>query len=191
MPAPDAFYETHRRGLLVMLRRLVRDGATAEDLCQDACRIFDERMRSGGLEDPDKAAAYLHQTARNLAIAELRKRARRRTDNDSEAVDAAVDETLEPYSAAEREQHAVAVRRLLKQMPQARDRQLLIRLFVDEADKDEICAELGLSGEHFNRVLYRAKQRFRALVEQAGIGLLLAAALAIAIGAARPVLLDG
>ena len=35
-------------------------------------------------------------------------------------------------------------------------------------DKDAVCQRLGLSGEHFNRVVHRARERFRELLESRG-----------------------
>jgi RNA polymerase sigma-70 factor (ECF subfamily) len=51
-------------------------------------------------------------------------------------------------------------------MPVERDRELLIRFYVYDQDKQEICRELGLNSLHFNRVLFRAKNRFRKLLEK-------------------------
>ena len=49
-----------------------------------------------------------------------------------------------------------------------RDRDLLLRYYVHEEEKPEICRALGLDSLHFNRVLYRAKQRFREILERSG-----------------------
>jgi RNA polymerase sigma-70 factor, ECF subfamily len=167
-------YQKYRRGLIIMLQRLVGDFATAEDLCQDACRIVAERLQTTPLEDPSRLVAFLHQTARNLGIAERRKRARRRTDVDSELLEQVEDRRFDPSDVAEREQLASAVRQLLEKMQQPRDRLLLMRVFFDDADRGAICAELGLTEAHFRRVLFRAKRRFREILERSGIGALLA-----------------
>ena len=49
-----------------------------------------------------------------------------------------------------------------------RDRDLLIRFYVYDQDKQEICRALGLDSLHFNRVLFRAKARFRKILETTG-----------------------
>jgi RNA polymerase sigma-70 factor, ECF subfamily len=54
------------------------------------------------------------------------------------------------------------VRRLLQEMSE-RDRQILYRFYIAEEDKDRICADLQLSSLHFNRVLHRARERYRDL----------------------------
>ena len=45
-----------------------------------------------------------------------------------------------------------------------RDRQVLVRYYLRDEDKATLCHDLGLSDEHFNRVLHRARERFRALL---------------------------
>jgi RNA polymerase sigma-70 factor (ECF subfamily) len=44
---------------------------------------------------------------------------------------------------------------------------VLFRFYVVEDDKDRICADLGLTSLHFNRVLHRARERYRELYERA------------------------
>ena len=52
---------------------------------------------------------------------------------------------------------------MIEELGNDRDRQLLFRFYVAEEDKDEIAADLGLSSLQFNRVLYRARQRYKEL----------------------------
>ncbi len=62
------------------------------------------------------------------------------------------------------------VRQVIGELKTERDRQLLLRFYLAEDDKEQICSDLGLSSLHFNRVLFRARQRFKVLLEQtAGI----------------------
>jgi hypothetical protein len=58
---------------------------------------------------------------------------------------------------------------MLDEMPAARDREVLVRFYLNDEEKDRICQELHLSHEHFNRVIFRARNRFRALLEQRGL----------------------
>lgn len=58
------------------------------------------------------------------------------------------------------------VRRLIGELPTDRDRQLLLRFYVAEEEKERICSDLGLDSLHFNRVLFRARHRFKELLER-------------------------
>jgi DNA-directed RNA polymerase specialized sigma24 family protein len=58
--------------------------------------------------------------------------------------------------------------RMLDEMPAERDREILVRFYLNDEDKEQICRDLRLSEEHFNRVIFRARNRFRELVEHRG-----------------------
>jgi hypothetical protein len=55
---------------------------------------------------------------------------------------------------------------LLDELPTERDRRLLIRFYIDGVDKQQLCRELGLTPNHFDRVLLRARSRLRTIVER-------------------------
>jgi RNA polymerase sigma-70 factor, ECF subfamily len=44
-----------------------------------------------------------------------------------------------------------------------RDRSLLRAVFLEERDKDEVCAELGVDRDYLRVLLHRAKGTFRAM----------------------------
>ena len=61
------------------------------------------------------------------------------------------------------------MKRVLSEMPSDRDRQILFRFYIAEDEKDSICRDLDLTSLHFNRVLFRARERYRDLyLETAG-----------------------
>ncbi len=54
--------------------------------------------------------------------------------------------------------------------------EIIKRFYLDEEDKAEICRSMGLSPLHFDRVIFRARQRLRSLTGSEGlrqVGLLL------------------
>jgi RNA polymerase sigma-70 factor (ECF subfamily) len=164
--AEEALVVRYRRGLLYLLHRLGAVPEIAEDVQQETFRIVIERLRRGGLDDPAGLAPFLRGTARNLLIAERRKTARRRTWGDSGELAAAVAPAPSQLQTVLLDEEAEIVRKLIGELPTDRDRQLLLRFYVGEEDKDKICADLGLESLHFNRVLFRARQRFKELLER-------------------------
>jgi DNA-directed RNA polymerase specialized sigma24 family protein len=58
------------------------------------------------------------------------------------------------------------VAELLEELPTERDRQLLMRFYLDGIDKQQLCHDLGLSPKHFDRVLMRARSRLRTIIER-------------------------
>ena len=53
------------------------------------------------------------------------------------------------------------VRQILNQLPE-RDRRLLQSVLLEERNKDEVCAEFGITREYLRVLLYRAKQSFKS-----------------------------
>jgi RNA polymerase sigma-70 factor, ECF subfamily len=165
--AEEDLVRRYQRGLAYLLQRRTRDPQLALDLAQDTFRIAIEKLRRGPIEQVDRVAAYLRGTALNLATAHGRKDARRGTTTDSDAVDAAADQTAGPFDNASSEQVQRIVRKLLDELPVPRDREILVQTYLEDQDKSAICEALGVDSAHYNRVLFRAKQRFRELLTSA------------------------
>ena len=159
--AEEELVRRYQRGFVYLLQRRTRDPQLALDLAQDTFRIAIEKLRRGPIEQVDRVGAYLRGTALNLATAHGRKDARRGTTANSDAVDAAADQTAGPFDNVSSEQVQRLVRKLLDELPVQRDREILIRTYLEDQDKSSICEALGVDSAHYNRVLFRAKQRFR------------------------------
>jgi RNA polymerase sigma-70 factor, ECF subfamily len=156
-------------GLRVLLRRRTGgDRGLLQDLVQETLLVVLQRLRGEGIEDPQKLAAFAAQTARNLAIASLRKTERQRTDIDSEATERNAD----PGAGLDRQtagaEVAVAIRILIRELPQSRDRLMLMRFYLDDHDRATICQELNLNEAAFNQALSRARRRFRQILAERG-----------------------
>ena len=78
------------------------------------------------------------------------------------------DESNRDIADIERAQWARVARMILDEMPTARDREVIVRFYLEDESREDICAALALSDEHFNRVIFRARNRFRALLERHG-----------------------
>lgn len=166
--AEEALVKRFQRGVMQILLSETADRELARDLAQETFVIVIQRLRSGPLDDPLRLAAYVAQTARNLLIAENRRFVRRRTRLDPDAVDAAADDTAHQELAREADSAAGVVRKLLAQLKSERDRQVMVRFYLDEEPKASICKDLQLSDLQFNQVLFRARDRLRQLLSTAG-----------------------
>lgn len=157
-------------GLLMMLRRLTRgDVALAQDICQDTLVVLLRRLRTTALDDPERVAAFAAQIARNLAIAAHRKFLRRRTRPSDEHTARVEDPAEGPTRRLERETTASAVAEILAELSTERDRDVLRRFYLEEEDRERICADLGLTESHFNQVVFRARRRMREILERRGV----------------------
>jgi RNA polymerase sigma-70 factor (ECF subfamily) len=156
-------------GLRVLLRRRTGgDQGLMQDLVQETLLVLIQRLRGTGIEDPQKLAAFAAQTARNLAIASLRKAERQKTDVDSDATDRNADPSQYVEDRTADVEAALAVRALLRELPQPRDRLMLKRFYLDDHDKQLICREMDLTEAAFNQALSRARRRFRQILEERG-----------------------
>jgi RNA polymerase sigma-70 factor (ECF subfamily) len=131
-----------------------------------------EKLRRGELREPAKLPGFLAQIARSLAIEHYRKAQRRKTDPDSDAIAEVADVSgggSGPLAELLTREDAGLVRRVIGELGTERDREILLRFYIAEEDKERIQADLGLSSLQFNRVLHRARERYRDLyLERAG-----------------------
>jgi RNA polymerase sigma-70 factor, ECF subfamily len=159
--------ERFGRGVLMIVRRSTGNAAVSDDLYQDTFRIALEKVRQGALRESEKLSAFICSVARNLVIEYFRRTARH------ESLTEIAEADRPPYSAPNQleavlqNERAAIVRQVINELPTDRDRQLLFRFYVVEDEKEKICADLGLSSLHFNRVLHRARERYRELYEKA------------------------
>ena len=159
--------ERYSRGVRFVLLQLTREPAWADDLYQETFRLALEKVRGGELREPDKLSAFISALARNLFLAQVRRSSKHpEVSGELEREDAEPrDRAPGPLTRLLDKEDAALVRRLLAELEPPRDREVLFRFFVAEHSKEVICADLGLSSLHFNRVLHRARQRLKGLIE--------------------------
>jgi RNA polymerase sigma-70 factor (ECF subfamily) len=151
----------YARGVRMIVSRATPDRSIVDDLCQDTFRIALEKIRRGDVRDARRLSGFMCALARNLTVEHFRRSRRGEPVGAPDESDPAPSQ-LELLLAEER---ASIARKVLSELGSDRDRQLLFRFYVAEETKAEICADLGLSSLHFNRVLFRARVRYRALYE--------------------------
>jgi RNA polymerase sigma-70 factor (ECF subfamily) len=154
-------------GLRALILRRVHDPELAADILQDAAVTTLEKLRSGEIAHPENLGGYLYRVALNHLRNHRRKDRSALSSGDALDELPAADKGADWETVGER-QWASAARRMLEEMPVARDRDVLIRFYLDDQEKERICRDLQLSEEHFNRVIFRARNRFRELIENRG-----------------------
>lgn len=159
--AEQALVAKFSRGVMQMILRHAPEHA--DDVHQDTFRAILERLRESGIEEPAQLDRFIVRTARNILLTTQRSAARRPVPTAPETVARFADQTPGPFEHLTRERTAHCVRQLIAELPNARDRAILYSFYIEGTDKEQICAELDLDTLHFNRVLHRARERFRAL----------------------------
>jgi RNA polymerase sigma-70 factor (ECF subfamily) len=159
--AESELVSRYARGVRMIISRGTRDRSIVDDLCQETFRIAIEKIRRGDVRDAKRLSGFMCGLARNITVDHFRRS--RRADSVS-----ATNETDPAPNQLERllaDEGAGIARKVLSELDSHRDREVLFRFYVAEETKARICADLGLSSLHFNRVLFRARGRYRALYE--------------------------
>lgn len=149
---------------LILLRR-TRNAQLANDLCQDTFVIALRRLRGGELRDPQALSAFIHKIAVNLSIEHFRYE-KRFVYAPDEIISLHKPQRDKKVQHIDQGRARKLIEQALGQLGVARDREILQRFFLQDEDKTAICSDLHLRPEHFDKVLFRAKQRMRKLIEQ-------------------------
>lgn len=161
--AEQHMVERYQRGLLFMLNRKAQNQTLAEDIAQETWRIVIEKVRADAIKEPEKLSAFIVQTAKNQLIMHFRNPHHNKMDHDEEAVERIEDSSAQPEKLLEKHNLTLMVRQLVNELKTPRDRELIFRFYIAEESKSHICDDLGLNDLHFNRVLFRARQRFKEI----------------------------
>ena len=156
------------QGITQIAIKLTGNFALSQEICQETLIVILTRLRTQGLDEPEKLPAFVAQTARNLISAERRKQRRRKTDTGQDSIEEVPDISAAQDKDLEREAAAAAIRKVLLEMSSQRDRTLLVRYYLHDEEKEVICKDLGMTESNFNLVLFRARARFLELLEGHG-----------------------
>jgi RNA polymerase sigma-70 factor (ECF subfamily) len=160
--AESELVQQYSRGVSIILNRATGDRSLSEDLSQETFQLTLEKIRRGEVREPEKLSGFICSLARNLATDHYRRSRRSEQVADPEAVELIAETAPSQLDRVLQAEKSKRVRQLLGELSE-RDREILQRFYIEEEDKDQICGDLKLSGLHFNRVLHRARERYREL----------------------------
>jgi RNA polymerase sigma factor (sigma-70 family) len=154
------FVKRYRESVRRILERLSGDHGRAEDLTHDVLIILLRKLRSRSLRDPTKLSSYVFQTARFVYLGWLRK-----SDSHLEyrhQIDDFGDQAQGMEEVLLRIEASDLLCQSIRQLPVERDQEILLRYYLVEQTKSEICEVLLLSSAQYNRVLSRARIRLKS-----------------------------
>jgi len=142
------------------LRSRLRSPQAIEDVRQETfARVLKAVRSPNGLRQPDRLGAFVN-TVCNHVLMEHYRGASRSDSLDEEGQPELPAKGASALDEVVSKQTAVKVREVLLEMPM-RDRMLLKAVFLDEEDRDEVCAKFGVDREYLRVLLYRAKKDFK------------------------------
>lgn len=167
--AVEALIAKHYTGLRLLIQRRVGNAEAAADILNQAACTAWEKWQAGQVQRPEEIGGYIFQVAMNL----LRNRRRKIVERSDRHVDSDVLGQLPAnIDATDRwleKKIAVRVKQILQELTSARDREILVRFYLQEEEKDAICRDLALAPDQFDKVLHRARARLKELLEAYGL----------------------
>jgi RNA polymerase sigma-70 factor (ECF subfamily) len=144
------------------LRARLSSKEAIEDVTQETfVRVLALVRAKDGIRQPERLGALVNSVCNYVLLEHYRSQ--RSTDSrlDDESEEALVDERISISGLLAVDETEQIVRRILGELSE-RDRHLLQAVLLEERDKDEVCAELGLSRDYLRVLVHRAKQSFKA-----------------------------
>ncbi len=169
-PATEGHFVGYFGELLrIKLRRRLRQREWIDDICQETfLRVLRAvRAPEGGLRHAERLGAYVNAVCTHVMLEHLR--AGTRHPQIAEGAPEAPDRGQSAEASLLGDEELQRVRRVIDELPD-KDRRVLRALFVEERDKDELCAELGVDRGYLRVLLHRAKRQFRARYDDASAG---------------------
>ena len=148
------FHAYFRELLLLKLRRRLRTLEAIDEVRQEVFARCIENL--GRLNDPRKLGAFVNSICNRVLMEYYR--AEGRTESLEEQADIPANGNIDKEFDSAR--NTARVRRVLETLPE-RDAEILRAVFLEEADKDEICRRFGIERDYLRVLLHRAKEKFR------------------------------
>jgi len=140
-------------------------GVAADDLYHDLIVDLIPQIQRGAIRDPRRLAGFVTCVInRNVADHWDRTRKIRDREQSAERTHGLRSGSTDPETMAIQQEHRQIAARVLSEMPQ-RDREVLVRFYVNEETPAQIQREMVLSSNQFRLLKSRAKARFSKAVQ--------------------------
>jgi len=165
--AGDAHIERHfvsyfSELIRLKLRSRLNSKEAIEDVRQETfMRVLALLRGKGGLRQPDRLGPFVNSVCNHVLMEHYRSQKRMEATIDGETEATVAGREPSALSLLEAKDTQRVVRQILNELTE-RDRRLLQSVLLEERDKDEVCAEFGISREYLRVLLHRAKQSFKS-----------------------------
>ena len=163
--AMEELYTVFARGVRFFLWRQLGP-QDLDDRVHDVFLMVTQSIRRGELRAPERLMGYIRTVVRRQVAGQIEESVNaRRTRVDIDMGIPVSDHAANPERRAIEEQNLEVAMRILRSLPR-RDREVLMRFYLDEQTPEEICRDLGLTETQFRLIKSRAKSRFGELGRQ-------------------------
>ena len=165
--AGDAHIEGHfvsyfSELIRLKLRSRLNSKEAIEDVRQETfMRVLALLRAKGGLRQPDRLGPFVNSVCNHVLFEHYRSQKRMEATLDDEVEATIAGRKPSAVSLLEAKDSERVVRQILNQLSE-RDRRLLQSVLLEERNKDEVCAEFGITREYLRVLLHRAKLSFKS-----------------------------
>ena len=165
----DRFVEEHFAGhfrdlLRIKLRMGAHSACLIEDVAQETLlRVLRIVRRQSGLERPERLGSFVNSVCGNVLHEYLRFEGRYAPL--SAAGEEPPDLRMDLDAPLISNQRRCQVESVLQELPEV-DRQVLRLMYLEERDKDDVCATLGIGRDYLRVLLFRARYRYRQKIAE-------------------------
>jgi RNA polymerase sigma-70 factor (ECF subfamily) len=155
----EQLYKLFSRGIRYYLCRQLGP-QELEDKVHDTFLIVVNAIRKGDLREPERLMGFVRTVVRRQVAAYIEQAVHnRREQADLESGIAVADRTQNPEQEAIIRQKAELMKSALDALSQ-RDRDILVRFYLQEQTQEQICREMSLTETQFRLLKSRAKAKF-------------------------------
>ena len=134
-----------------------------DDRVHDAFLMVTQSIQTGELRDPERLLGFVRTVVRRLVATQIDRSVHsRRSRFSQDMLSSLHDRRIGPEEAAIQNEYQDVAMRVLRSIPN-RDREVLIRFYLQEQPAGQICREMDLTETQFRLIKSRAKARFGEL----------------------------
>ena len=163
--AESVLVQRYSRGISFVIGQVIQNVTDVQELAQQTLMIAIEKIRQGAVREPERLSGYICGIAKKLAWDHIKK-TRLRNPAQIDEIASVVDSSDGPFEQLLRKEEAEIVRQVIGKLRVPRDREIITRHYLHDEERKSICASLSLTNVQFNRVIFRALDRFKELYEK-------------------------
>ena len=156
------FFQRYYAGVKRHLARYIHNTSHAEDIAHDALLTVLLRLRNKSIEQPQFLDRFVYQTAKFSYYSWLRRPANQPGLFEPLAEHQDPMDTEQQFLRAEQRRLLLV---LIGTLRVERDREILRRAYIHDETKLATCEALALTTSHFDRIIFRARERLKHRLE--------------------------
>jgi len=161
-PMEVVFFQRYYAGVKRHLARYIHNTSHAEDIAHDALLTVLLRLRNKSIEQPQFLDRFVYQTAKFSYYSWLRRPANQPGLFEPLAEHQNPMDTEQQFLRAEQRRLLLV---LIGTLRVERDREILRRAYIHDETKLATCEALALTTSHFDRIIFRARERLKHRLE--------------------------